>query len=375
MKGKTNFIKRGDIWYYRWTNKRKNSQWKSTGKTLIKEADIVVDEWKRLGIIRLPSDKLMIADIVDEVLYKVKLKLPRSYNIYKEVMNRFKLILGNRPVSGMGEDDLDEYIEERRKQNSKRIKGETITDLTIHKEIRTIKSGFNKIRKKYRHQSIYFNIMDIIEYVNIKVPKSNKVKKFLDHEEQKIFKHINKQISENAINENNPIFRYCYLAKNAGLRLDEATCLQRKDIRMETRIIAITNKPEIKFNIKDDDERTVPINDELFDKLCIWLNYSETAGNITELHDPNEFIIKKLNNTKFTKGRVSRNHAGFIQSFGITGKGAHSWRHYFADKLREKGVDIKTAMDLMGHSDVKTLLIYWQSDEKSKRKAVESINS
>ena len=46
---------------------------------------------------------------------------------------------------------------------------------------------------------------------------------------------------------------------------------------------------------------------------------------------------------------------------------SHSSRHSLASMLEEKGVSIRYIQDLLGHSDLKTTIIYLHSTEKTIR--------
>lgn len=54
----------------------------------------------------------------------------------------------------------------------------------------------------------------------------------------------------------------------------------------------------------------------------------------------------------------------------------HTMRHQFATRLlREKGIDLTTVKELLGHEDLNTTAIYTQPTRKEKQQAVETLNN
>ena len=52
------------------------------------------------------------------------------------------------------------------------------------------------------------------------------------------------------------------------------------------------------------------------------------------------------------------------------GKSFHDLRHTFATRLLEKGVDVRTIQELLGHKDLKSTMIYLKVVDPQKKAAV-----
>lgn len=52
---------------------------------------------------------------------------------------------------------------------------------------------------------------------------------------------------------------------------------------------------------------------------------------------------------------------------------AHAWRHLFAKKCKEAGIDLDELRDILGHNDIKTTAIYTMTSNKEKKEKLERI--
>jgi integron integrase len=174
------------------------------------------------------------------------------------------------------------------------------------------------------------------------------------------------------------------LLYGAGLRLMEALRLRIKDVDLEQRCITV------RCGKGDKDRRTV-LPSSLVDPLKRHMNEVQhqhqndlSAGwGAVELPDALE---RKYRNAArewgwqwlFPQGRrwrdprqniegrhhldpslVQRAVRAAVQAAGISKPATcHTFRHSFATHLLEQGADIRTIQELLGHSDVKTTMVY-----------------
>lgn len=135
------------------------------------------------------------------------------------------------------------------------------------------------------------------------------------------------------------------LAFNTGMRKSEILNLRWADVR----------GGELIVKGKREKTRAIPLNVEARkaidrqprrDPYVFWLPNRSQLGNFRRTVD----LIRKRTGIDFH---------------------FHLLRHRFSTSLLEKGVDIVTASELLGHSKAMTSLIYSHTDSKRKRKAVD----
>jgi len=154
-------------------------------------------------------------------------------------------------------------------------------------------------------------------------------------------------------NRPSPVQRVFYdliiLAANTGLRRSEALGIRWKDI--QDGAVIVTGK--------GNKRRTVPLNAAALEAIGRQPRAGEYVFDV-----PNR---RQSNLLKRTFIRI-RKRTGI--HFYL-----HLLRHYFATSLLERGVDIVTISELLGHSKTMTSLIYSHSDPARKRRAVELLDT
>jgi len=174
------------------------------------------------------------------------------------------------------------------------------------------------------------------------------------------------------------------LLYGSGLRLMEALRLRIKDVDFELKIITVRQG-------KGSKDRVVPLPLSLIAVLRTQiakvsaLHEQDLADGFGSVWLPDSFALKSPAASTslawqflFPASRISvdprtkkqmrfhlhethiqRQVSIAIQSTGILKKGScHTFRHSFATHMLEKGYDIRTVQELLGHKDVSTTMIY-----------------
>lgn len=140
-----------------------------------------------------------------------------------------------------------------------------------------------------------------------------------------------------------PLRQVVIFAVNTGVRIGELVNIEWQDIDFERRVIRIRNKKD--FTTKSKLERTIPINDQVFNLL-------------TRLSRKGRYIFGS-NRGRRCSARLSKQFTRYLRAAGFGREFTfHSLRHTFASHLVQRGVSLYIVSKLLGHSNIKTTEVY-----------------
>jgi site-specific recombinase XerD len=145
------------------------------------------------------------------------------------------------------------------------------------------------------------------------------------------------------------------LALNTGLRKNEILQLKWKDIDLKEKKITVKRT-------KNNEIRTVPINDTLYQELV----------KVTR-HPEGEYIFCDKSGIPY--GNVRKSFESALEVAKIEDFHFHDLRHTFASHLVMKGCDLRTVQQLMGHKDIKMTMRYSHLSKAHLQEAVSKLDS
>ncbi|MFA5199733.1 MAG: tyrosine recombinase XerC [Candidatus Omnitrophota bacterium] len=129
---------------------------------------------------------------------------------------------------------------------------------------------------------------------------------------------------------------------SSGLRISELAGLNLDDIDFISGIIKVRGKGK--------KERIVPIGETALVAIKKYLDKRKKQTDATFLNN---------NNRRITTRGVRYVLARYLKTAGIKpGVSAHTFRHSFATHLLNRGADLRTVQELLGHANLSTTQIY-----------------
>jgi len=182
------------------------------------------------------------------------------------------------------------------------------------------------------------------------------------------------------------LFIYVF-ALFTGLRQGEILALSHEDINLTDNIININkslnrtkidgkNRIVVSKPKTEESIRKVPLPENLIFDIKKHVNKEKEKHLRLKIPFNSEAFLFTSNTCSAVRGdRLNTRWKEIQKQIGIEPITFHGLRHSFCTLLAEKGVPLKTASVLMGHSDIRTTAkIYTHINESQKQDAVKKLN-
>lgn len=270
--------------------------------------------------------------------YLIDIKITRTkgtYEFYQNHLRHFGRFLYENNIDNLkniSKDVTVEYLAMLRN---------TVSNATINKRVGIIKRCF-----------IFYGITE--HYIH-------SITKF--KEKKRSFEMINDSTLKRVIDYvgslpddvvNNTMYKaIIFIFINTGVRLTELYNIEKRNVNINQNEILLTKT-------KNGDDRIVYFRPVIKPLMKLLLE---------QKHDHKFLIHNKLKNRPINYTDVNYTFNKIKSDLGIKKLHPHMFRHTYATKLLQNGVDIKTVMDLMGHSNLSTTQRYQHSSKEHAKKS------
>lgn len=148
-------------------------------------------------------------------------------------------------------------------------------------------------------------------------------------------------------------------ALNSGLRRGELFSLMWSAVDFNAGIVTVRAE-----SAKSGQTRRVPLNTEATSVLTTW---RKRQGD----HAADGLVFPGAGGARLTN--ITKSWAGVVKAAKLRSFNFHDLRHSFASKLVQRGTDLNTVRELLGHTEIKTTLIYAHLAEGNLRAAVDRV--
>ncbi|MGB9664178.1 MAG: site-specific tyrosine recombinase/integron integrase [Ignavibacteria bacterium] len=200
---------------------------------------------------------------------------------------------------------------------------------SISRHLSTLRSFFNFL--------VFNDLLEINPTVGIQNPKlSNHIVKFLDED--------NLNFKLNVLENDEEIFQNYVLLEtlySTGMRVSELCNLKKSDVDIKNQFIRVRGK--------GNKVRLIPLTERLKNNLAV----------LMEDKNSNDYLFKTKRGVKLYPEYIERLVKKYLSDISEDGKVyPHLIRHTFATHLLNRGADIRTIKELLGHESLDTTSIY-----------------
>ena len=138
---------------------------------------------------------------------------------------------------------------------------------------------------------------------------------------------------------------------SAGLRVSELTGLDVNDVDMDSGLATVRGKGK--------KERLALLGTQALGALKNWLQVREAVLSAKGNGDKTPAVFVNKNGTRLTTRSVGRLLEKYLALAGLGARASpHSLRHSFATHLLDRGADIRSVQELLGHKSLANTQIY-----------------
>lgn len=294
--------------------------------------------------------------------YKKQSVKPTTYDMYNGSLTRYiEPQIGHYKLDALNSIIVQKFINDLSNKGLNAENG--LSQSSVKKVLITLSQA---CKQAVKSNLLYANPCDS---VNLPKKQARQAAAFTKEEQEAFLSHCS---GENTF-QNLFIFAF-----HTGMRLGEMLALMWPDIDMEKHVVSVSKNISV-VNDYDNPERKQKtiITDTKTASGTREIPLSKKALEAVQRQKENNkkdspFVFYSTAGTPLMKRNIYRAFNAILGSADITSHvTVHSMRHSFATRLLEKGADIKTVSELLGHKSIQiTLNIYSHVSSNLKRETV-----
>lgn len=165
------------------------------------------------------------------------------------------------------------------------------------------------------------------------------------------------------------------LTLNTGLRLGELCALQYKDIDLRNGVVHVRKTVQ---RIRSGDHTSLmvlpPKSDSARRTIPLPGDMAALLQKLVQSHPNGENYLLTGKNVPMEPRTMQYQYRALLKAAGIPYRNFHTLRHTYASRCVERGIDVKSLSEMLGHADVRTTLqVYVHSSLEHKMRVIQSI--